>query len=69
LEYVRHTRGGDYKLWWRSEIEHRPVSNLPRVKASSFKFAYRTSIEHFLPSNLAERAEQAAVVNTLGNRA
>jgi Protein of unknown function DUF262/Protein of unknown function (DUF1524) len=57
----------DYKLWWLSEIEKRPPAGLPAVKASGFRFAYRTSIEHFLPSNLAEREEQLAVVNEFGN--
>jgi hypothetical protein len=57
----------DYKLWWLSEIERRPPAGLPVVKASVFRFGYRTSIEHFLPSNLAERAEDLAVVNHFGN--
>lgn len=58
----------DYKLWRLSEIEKRPLpAGLPRVKTSEFRFAYRTSIEHFLPSNLAESEEQARVVNCFGN--
>jgi hypothetical protein len=57
----------DYKLWWLSEIEGRPPAGLPVVKPSGFRFAYRTSIEHFLPSNLAEREDQLAVINNLGN--
>lgn len=58
----------DYKLWWLSEITRRPPANLPTIKkAAAFRFAYRTSIEHFLPSNLADREEQLAVVNHLGN--
>jgi hypothetical protein len=57
----------DYKLWRLSEIEKRPPAGLPAVKASGFRFAYRTSIEHFLPANLAEREDQLAVVNRFGN--
>ena len=57
----------DYKLWWLSEIEGRPPARLPFVKASGFRFAYRTSIEHFLPSNLAEREDRLAVINDFGN--
>jgi hypothetical protein len=57
----------DYKLWWLNEIENRPPAGLPAVRASGFRFAYRTSIEHFLPSNLAEREDQLAVVNNFGN--
>jgi hypothetical protein len=57
----------DYKLWWLSEIEGQPPASLPLVKASGFRFAYRTSIEHFLPSNLAGREDQLAVINDLGN--
>ncbi|TVY99983.1 DUF262 domain-containing protein [Trebonia kvetii] len=57
----------DYKLWWLSEIDGRPPAGLPVVKASGFRFAYRTSIEHFLPSNLAEREDQLAVINDFGN--
>jgi len=57
----------DYKLWWLSEIEGRPPAGLPIVKASGFRFAYRTSIEHFLPSNLAEREDYLAVINDFGN--
>jgi hypothetical protein len=36
----------DYKLWRLSEIEKRPPAGLPAVRASGFRFAYRTSIEH-----------------------
>ena len=57
----------DYKLWWLSEIEGRSPEGLPVVKVSGFRFAYRTSIEHFLPSNLAEREDRLAVVNDFGN--
>jgi Protein of unknown function DUF262/Protein of unknown function (DUF1524) len=57
----------DYKLWWLNEIEKRSPAGLPAVRASGFRFAYRTSIEHFLPSNLAEREDQLAVVNNFGN--
>lgn len=58
----------DYKLWRLSEIEKRqPSARLPAVRASEFRFAYRTSIEHFLPSNLAESEERLAVVNCFGN--
>ena len=48
----------DYKLWWLSEIEKSPPEGLPSIKASEFRFAYRTSIEHFLAVNLAERDDQ-----------
>jgi hypothetical protein len=57
----------DYKLWRLSEIENRPPAGLPVTKAPGFRFAYRTSIEHFLPSNLAEREDQLAVINNFGN--
>jgi hypothetical protein len=57
----------DYKLWRLNEIEKQPPAGLPAVKASAFRFAYRTSIEHFLPSNLAEREDQLTVVNHFGN--
>jgi hypothetical protein len=57
----------DYKLWRRSEIEGRSPEGLPVVRASGFRFAYRTSIEHFLPSNLAESGDRLAAVNRFGN--
>ena len=57
----------DYKLWWLSEIEGRSPEGLPVVKVSGFRFAYRTSIEHFLPSNLAESEDRLAAVNRFGN--
>lgn len=57
----------DYKLWRLSEIEGRSPEGLPVVRASGFRFAYRTSIEHFLPSNLAESIDRLAAVNRFGN--
>ena len=57
----------DYKLWWLSEIEGLLPEGLPVVKVSGFRFAYRTSIEHFLPSNLAESEDRLAAVNRFGN--
>ena len=57
----------DYKLWWLSEIEKTSPEGLPSVNAAGFRFAYRTSIEHFLAVNLADRDDQRAVVNKFGN--
>ncbi|RWR22915.1 DUF262 domain-containing protein [Agrococcus lahaulensis] len=57
----------DYKLWWSSVILDETPEGLPSVNAAGFRFAYRTSIEHFLPVNLAESAEQRVSVNDFGN--
>ncbi|TDK25849.1 DUF262 domain-containing protein [Arthrobacter crusticola] len=56
----------DYKLWFMQQSRQVAV-DLPSVATSGFRFAYRTSIEHFLPTNFAESDEQRSVVNDFGN--
>lgn len=57
----------DYKLWYVSEIEKARPEGLPEVKATTFRFAYRTSIEHFLPVNLTQTDAERRTVDCLGN--
>lgn len=56
----------DYKLWFMQQSRQVAVG-LPSVNTTGFRFAYRTSIEHFLATNFAESDEQRSVVNDFGN--
>lgn len=56
----------DYKLWLMQQSRQVPAG-LPSVNTTGFRFAYRTSIEHFLATNFAESDEQRSVVNDFGN--
>jgi hypothetical protein len=56
----------DYKLWFMQQSRQVAVG-LPSVNTTGFRFAYRTSIEHFLATNFVESDEQRSVVNDFGN--